>query len=480
MHLPRRLACSERPRRKDAARPPTVRCSRIVQAPSPSPLLLLLPRDADEPRAQPFGGDNVVPRAPLCAPLRKESRLYALLQGLRIIECASFIAAPSCALHLRQLGAEVIRIDPIGGGPDFKRWPQAPSGASFYWEGLQKGKRSIAVDFSRPEGRELVVDLITAPGRDAGVFVTNFPKDGFLAHERLAQRRADLISVRVTGWGDGGSAVDYTVNAGVGVPAMTGSPDAGEAPVNHVLPAWDLITGAYAAFVTLAAERDRLRSGRGQSVTIPLSDVALAALGNTGQIAEVLVGGDRPRYGNDLFGAFGRDFVTASGERVMVVAITRRQWTGLVAALELTEAVAALEASLGVSFVADEGLRFVHRAALFPLFARAIGSLSLAQVAARFDAHDVCWGPYRTLSQALREEPRLSLNSPLFTELDQPSGWRYPVPGAAATFAACDRQPGERAPHLGEHTDAVLADVLGLGSAAIGRLHDAGIVAGRS
>jgi 2-methylfumaryl-CoA isomerase len=404
--------------------------------------------------------------------------MYPLLSGLRIIECASFIAAPSCALYLQQLGAEVIRIDPIGGGPDFHRWPVSPRGDSFYWEGLQKGKKSVAVDFSRPEGRQLITDLITAPGAEGGLLVTNFPKDGFLSHERLRQHRQDLICVRVMGWSDGASGVDYTVNAALGVPYMTGGDDNGEQPVNHVLPAWDLLSGAYAAFVTLAAERDRLRTGRGQEITVPLSDVALAALANTGQVAEVLTGGDRPRYGNALFGAFGRDFATRDGERVMVVAITRRQWSGLVEALGLQQAIAQLESRLGVSFARDEGVRFVHREALFPLFEDAIRALTLQEARAAFDAKDVCWGPYLTLSRGLREDPRLSLASPLFQELTHPSGHRYPAPGAAATFAGVAREAVRPAPKLGEHTDTVLAELLSLPPARIRELHAAGVVAG--
>ncbi|RZL91603.1 MAG: carnitine dehydratase [Variovorax sp.] len=404
--------------------------------------------------------------------------MYPLLTGLRIIECASFIAAPSCALHLRQLGAEVIRIDPIGGGPDFPRWPLSDSGHSYYWEGLNKGKKSIAIDLSRPQGRQLVAELVTAPGADRGILVTNFPKDGFLAHERLQPLRPDLITVRVMGWRNGDPAVDYTINAALGIPFMTGGEENGDCPVNHVLPAWDLLTGAYAAFVTLAAERVRLRTGRGQEATVPLSDVALAALGNMGQIAEVLAEGDRPRSGNALFGAFGRDFVTAEGERVMVVAITRRQWTGLLAALNLEQAVAQTESRFGISFERDEGLRFVHRDALFPMFEQAIGALPLEQLRMRFDAAGVCWSPYLKLSRALREDPRLSLASSMFSELDHPSGHRYPAPGAAATLSGAVREPGVRAPRLGEHTDDVLADVLSLSSTRIGALHDAGLVAG--
>jgi 2-methylfumaryl-CoA isomerase len=404
--------------------------------------------------------------------------VYPILNGLRVVECASFIAAPSCALHLLQLGAEVIRIDPVGGGPDFRRWPVAGNGSSLYWEGLNKGKKSIAIDFSKPQGRALAAELITAPGRDAGLFVTNFPKEGFLADAALRERRPDLITVRVAGWNDGSPAVDYTVNAALGVPYMTGSAANGDAPVNHVLPAWDLLTGAYAAFAALAAERHRRDTGAGQEVLVPLSDVALTSLGHMGQIAEVLAGGDRPRMGNALYGAFGRDFATADGQRVMVVAITARQWSGLVQALRIGAAVAELEGALGVSFARDEGTRFQHREALFPLVEGVIASHRLDELQTRFDGHGVCWSPYRTLGAALREEPRFSTERELFTTLDHPSGQRYPAPGAAASFGAAVRQAVARAPLLGEHTDEVLAEVLSLSSAQIGALHDAGIVAG--
>lgn len=402
--------------------------------------------------------------------------MYSILTGLRVIECASFIAAPSCALHLQQLGAEVIRIDPIGGGMDFHRWPVSPDGHSLYWEGLNKGKRSVAIDLSRPEGRQLAIELITAPSPDAGVLVTNYPQKSFLDHAALSRLRPDLISVRVLGWRDGSSAVDYTVNAALGLPHMTGSAANGSDPVNHVLPAWDLLTGAYAAFALLAAERQRSRTGKGQELSVPLSDVALASLGHTGQVAEVLTSGDRPRYGNALFGAFGRDFATADGERVMVVAISGRQWTGLLQALGLQQAVAQLEATLGVSFVADEGQRFTHREALFPMFEEAIGALPLAALRSRFDTNGVLWSRYQTLRTALEREPRLSLDTPLFSVLDHPSGLRYPAPGAAASFHAEQRQDAVRAPRLGEHTDEVLAQVLSLSSTRIGQLHDAGII----
>src|ERR1700730_4839473 len=102
------------------------------------------------------------------APGKDVARMYDLLAGMRVVEAAAFIAGPSCGLHLAQMGAEVIRIDQIGGGPDFRRWPRAPEGGvSLYWEGLNKAKKSVALDLSRPEGRELAARIATAPGDHA-------------------------------------------------------------------------------------------------------------------------------------------------------------------------------------------------------------------------------------------------------------------------------------------------------------------------
>ena len=404
--------------------------------------------------------------------------MYDILNGLRIVEGSSFIAAPSCGLNLALLGAEVIRFDAIGGGPDFRRWPLAPGGASLYWEGLNKGKQSIAINLSQPEGRELAARLVTAPGENAGLFVTNYPAEGFLSHARLAARRADLVTVRVMGWADGRNAVDYTVNAAVGVPAMTGPAGEGSMPVNHVLPAWDLLAGAQAAFSLLAAERSRCLTGAGREIRIPLGDVAMETLGHLGQIAEVTLSGhDRPRSGNDIYGAFGRDFRTRDGRRVMLVAITARQWTSLVQALALAVPVAALEAELGLSFDADEGLRFEHRMRLNPLVEAAVGALTLAELDAALTAHDACWEPYRSLKEALDDDPRFSAANPLFTMMDHPSGHRYLTPGASVTLTGAARRPPVRAPLLGEHTEEILERLLGLPGHEIARLHDEGIVA---
>ncbi len=403
--------------------------------------------------------------------------MYDLLKGMRVVEGSAFIAGPSCGLHLAQLGAEVIRFDAIGGGPDHRRWPLAPGGgASLYWEGLNKGKKSIAIDLSRPEGREIAVAIATAPGPDAGLFLTNYPVKGFLSHEALKARRGDIITVRVMGWADGSPAVDYTINAAVGIPAMTGPADSSE-PVNHVLPAWDLLGGAYAAFAMTAALLRRRTTGEGAEIRVPLSDLAASSVSHLGQVAEVLSQGDRPRMGNDLFGAFGRDFLCADGTRLIVVAITPRQWSGLLSTLGIGEDIARIEAQRGVSFAKDEGARFVHRAALFPLFEAAFASRTAADLAPAFDAGGVTWGRYQTLREAVDGDARLFIANHLFQTIEHPSGLTYPASGPAATLAGEGRGAVIRAPLLGEHSDEILATVLGLSGQEIGRLHDAGLVA---
>jgi 2-methylfumaryl-CoA isomerase len=402
--------------------------------------------------------------------------MYDLLSPLRVVEAASFIAAPTAGLYLGQFGAEVIRIDQIGGGPDFRRWPLSGGGASFYWEGLNKGKKSVAIDLSRPEGRELMTELIAAPGDQGGLFLTNFPVGGFLEHSRLAERRRDLITTRIMGAADGTPAFDYTVNCALGYPYLTGPASLGEQPVNHVLPAWDLMTGAYAAFSMLAAERRRRETGEGQEMRVPLSDVGIATFANLGQLAEGLQDGDRARLGNDVYGVLGRDFRTRDGQRIMIMAITARQWTGLVEALEIGDAISGLEAKTGVSFARDEGLRFEHRDTLLPMIETVVASRDLVELGTALTRLGCCWGPYQSMAEAARSESMVGQN-PIFSSLHHPSGQTYPAPGAMATIPQLERTPAIRAPHLGEHTDQILADVLGLSSGAIGELHDRGLVA---
>jgi 2-methylfumaryl-CoA isomerase len=403
--------------------------------------------------------------------------MKGILSGLRIVEGSAFVAAPLGGMTLAQLGADVIRFDPLGGGLDYRRWPVTATGRSLFWAGLNKGKRSIAIDIQSPRGQEIVTSLICAPGKNNGIFLSNFPPRGWLAYDRLRSGRADLIYVSVLGDRHGGSAVDYTVNPRVGFPAITGPQD-DKREVNHVLPAWDNITGQMAAVGLLAADRHRLLTGAGQHVQVPLLDVALATVGHLGFIGEAAINGtERARYGNDLFGGFGRDFETSDAERVMIVGLTSRQWTAIVKATELKAQIDAIGVSLGLD-LREEGNRFLAREELCAVVGAWVKSKTLSEVSHTFTAGDVCWCVYQTVRRMLAEDPECSEQNPLFRRVAQPGIGEYLMPATPIDFSAVPRLAPLPAPALGQHTDEILGEVLGLSAGQIGQLHDAGIVAG--
>src|SRR5579862_5180650 len=402
-----------------------------------------------------------------------------LLEDLRIVEFSAFVAAPLGGMTMAQFGAEVIRIDPVRGALDYNRWPVTESGASLYWAGLNKAKRSVALAFDKPEGRELARAIATAPGPGGGIVLTNLPPFPGLDYASLRAQRDDVILLRLTGNRDGSAAVDYTVNAASGFPLVTGNQGATAGmPVNHVLPAWDIAAGLYLATALLAAERHRGRTGAGQEVTAALSDVMLAMVGHLGYIGDVHINGQaRPAIGNDLYGSFGRDFATADGSRLMIIALTPRQWRALGRATGLADKLAMVGAIMDADLETETG-RYKARDAIAAVLARWCAARTLDEIRAAFTGSGVLWGPFQDFVELVRDDPRCSAANPLFAEVDQPGIGSYPMPGLPLDFTASPRQPTRPAPRLGDDTDAVLAQVLGLPDAEIARLHDAGIVAG--
>ena len=137
--------------------------------------------------------------------------MYNILKGLRVVEATSFVASPSAGLYLAQLGAEVIRVDHVKGGPDYNRWPKADNGSSFYWEGLNKAKKSVSLNLKTTEGREILKRLAASGGESGGILLTNFLVGGFLSYENMKELREDIIVARVMGQANGGPAVDLSL-----------------------------------------------------------------------------------------------------------------------------------------------------------------------------------------------------------------------------------------------------------------------------
>jgi 2-methylfumaryl-CoA isomerase len=396
----------------------------------------------------------------------------APLDGLTVLEISSFVAAPLGGMTLAQLGAEVIRIDPIGGGADHTRWPLAPSGTSLYWTGLNKAKKSVTLDFHDPRAQAIIADLVVASGPDGGIVLTNAAGRSWLGYDRLSGVRPDVIHLQIQGSHDGSAAVDYTVNAGIGFPMITG-PEELQTPVNHVLPTWDIACGLYAAVGLLSAERHRRRTGEGSQITLALEDVALALAGHLGFLAEAQLGDDRPRIGNHLFGGFARDFAAADGERVMVATVSGRQFADLAAATGLADPLAELERLLGADFAAD-GDRYAHREVIAALLAPWFAGRTVAEIGRAFDGTSVLWSRYRRFTDLAADG--VLAGNPLFGGIDQPGVGTLLAP--ASPLAQEGRAGPAPAPVLGADTADVLTGLLGLSAQEAAALADQGVTGG--
>jgi 2-methylfumaryl-CoA isomerase len=401
--------------------------------------------------------------------------MTGILAGLRIVEGSAFIAAPLGGMTLAQLGADVIRFDDIRGGLDSDRWPVTKDGKSIYWAGLNKGKRSIAVDLRSPKGRELLTALIAAPGEGGGIFTTNMPARGWLAYEELAKKRADLIALNIVGDRHGTANVDYTVNAVTGFPLVTG-PVAHRGPVNAVAPPWDLATAYAGAMAILAAERHRRLTGKGQKILLPLQDMALAATSALGYVGEAVINQvDRPRTGNEIYGTFGRDFRTKDGRWLMICIFSDRHVDALAEAGGFREKFAEIERVKRVDLKTDAG-RWTVRAELCAVIEAWVASQTAAEAGMALAKAGALWSPYLSFRE-LAHHPVLREN-PMFVDLEQPGIGRYPVAASPLQFGAFERAAPEPAPLLGQHTDEILSGILGLPAQEIAKLHDQKVVSG--
>lgn len=398
---------------------------------------------------------------------------YPFLTGVSIIESSAFVPAPLAGMALAQFGADVIRVDAIGGGIDYRRAPLARDhGRSLFWTSLNAGKRSLAIDFRKPEARELLQEMVIRTGN----LLTN-RASSWLSHDELVKRRKDLISCTIEGNPDGSSAMECTLQSATGLP-MLARKRLDDRPANTPFPAWDVITAYQAAFSFVAAINRRLLTGEGASIKLAMSDVAFSTMSHLGLMAEAQICGiDRGPTGNDIYGAFGRDFVTADGAYVMVVAITQPQWRALINSCQAHDEIARAEKSSGLDFQ-DEHQRYKGRELIAKILAPWFAARTLTEVESALNALQVSWGKYATLKQLLDNDPRVGAQNPVFEQRTTPGVGEHLSAHLAARFEGLARTPCAGAPLLGTHTDEILHTVLGLSGSEIARLHDAKVIAG--
>ena len=391
------------------------------------------------------------------------------LTGLRVLELGSFIAGPFAGQLLGDLGAEIIKIETPGAGDPMRAWGVTIDGRSLWWPAIARNKQSVAVDLRTDRGHDLVRDLVG----HVDIVIENF-KPGTLAkwglaYDALAVRNPALILTHVSGFGQSGPRAHEPGFGAIGE-AMGGirhtTGDPGLAPARAGISLGDALAALFAVIGTLAAVNERHRSGRGQEVDVAIYEAVLALMESTVADFE-LAGVVRARSGGLLPGvAPSNAYPTADGRDVVIAANADAVFARLVDAMERPDLA---------SPYATHAARADRQLELDGLVADWTRGLEAEVVLARLERHSVPSGLINTA-------PDLAADSHIAARdmiLRLAAGFERAVP-MAGIVPKFSRTPGavrSVGPELGEHTDAVLRDVLGLDENAIAELRGASVVA---
>ena len=396
---------------------------------------------------------------------------------MRVLDLSRVLAGPWASQVLADLGAEVIKVERPGGGDDTRGWGppwlRDPSGAetseSAYFLSANRGKKSITVDLTRPEGQDLVRRLAAC----SDVVLENYKVGALdrygLGYADLSALNPRLVYCSITGFGQTGpyrqrAGYDFLIQGMGGLMSLTGEPD-GE-PMKVGVAVLDIVTGMYAATAVLAALAHRERSGRGQHVDLALLDVQVATLANQAQ--SYLVTGSNPRRLGNAHPSIVpyQAFATADGHIILAVG-NDGQFA------RFCQVAGRPDLAADERFRANAG-RVLHRAALVPELERVLAMRPSSDWIASLEAAGVPCGPINDLGQVF-EDPQVRARG---MRLEVP----HPLAGTASLVASPIRlsgmpvAPGTAPPTLGQHTHEVLAEVLGLDEATRASLREVGVI----
>ncbi len=391
------------------------------------------------------------------------------LAGLRVLELGSFIAGPFAGQLLGDLGAEVVKVEPPGTGDPMRSWGVTIDGRSLWWPAIARNKRSVAIDLRPERGRELVRELTGS----VDVVIENF-KPGTLAkwgmpYEALVAVNPRLVLTHVSGFGQSGPRAHEPGFGAIGeamggIRHTTGDPD--RAPARAGISLGDALAALFAVIGTLAAVNERHHSGRGQEVDVAIYEAVLALMESTVADFE-LAGVRRGRSGGFLPGvAPSNAYPTADGRDVVIAANADAVFARLVEAMARPD--------LAQPF-ATHAARAARQVELDDEVAAWTRELDAADVLARLDRASVPSGLINTA-------PDIAADSHIAARdmiVRLAAGFERAVP-MAGVVPKLSRTPGAVrtvGPELGEHTDAILGELLGLDDDTITELRAAGVVA---
>lgn len=398
--------------------------------------------------------------------------MHSPLTGLKVLDASRVLAGPFCGQLLADLGAEVIKLERPGAGDDTRSWgpPFFGPQLSAYYLCANRGKRAFALDLGKPEGLKLFHDLIDK----SDVLIENFRTDSAekmgLAPKDLLARHPKLIACSITGFGQTGPlskdpGYDLAIQALSGLMSVTGPVEGPPCKVGVAMA--DILTGMYAAVGILACLRARESSGHGYHIDLALLDCAIAAQINLAQ-AYLLTGKVPPRPGNTHFQIVPYAVFKASDGWVALNVGNDSQWQHFCTAAE------APELASDSRFMTNP-LRVQNRAELFPKLDAIFKTRTVSDWCDRLENVRVPHAPVNDYAGVFANEQVLSRG--MKVKVTDHEGKPVDLLGTPFHLTGAELPAPTFPPRLGEHTDEVLNEFLGLDAARLAALRQAGVVA---
>ncbi|WP_119687967.1 CaiB/BaiF CoA transferase family protein [Pseudomonas putida] len=403
------------------------------------------------------------------------------LSHLRVLDLSRVLAGPWSGQILADLGADVIKVERPGSGDDTRAWGppflkdvqgENTSEAAYYLS-ANRNKRSVTIDFTQPEGQRLVRELAAK----SDIVIENFKVGGLAAYgldyASLKLVNPRLIYCSITGFGQTGpyakrAGYDFMIQGLGGLMSLTGRPDGeeGAGPVKVGVALTDILTGLYSTVAILAALANRDQAGVGQHIDMALLDVQVACLAN--QAMNYLTTGNPPRrLGNAHPNIVPyQDFPTADGDFILTV--------GNDGQFRKFAEVAGQPQWADDPRFATNKLRVANRSQLIPLIRQATVFKTTAEWVSQLEAAGVPCGPINDLAQMFQDPQVLARG--LAVSMPHALGGSVPQVASPIRLSETPVEYRRAPPLLGEHTEEVLGDVLGLDGDALGRLRSAGVL----
>ena len=393
----------------------------------------------------------------------------APLAGIRVLDLTRVLAGPFCAMMLGDMGAEVIKVEEPGKGDDTRSWPPFVEGESTYFMSVNRNKQSVTLNLKAPEGRK----IFQALARKSDVLLENFrpgtmDKLGF-GYKALARLNPRLVYCSVSGFGESGpeahrAGYDLVIQAESGVMDLTGFSDGPPVKVGNSV--GDLVAGMSAAHGVVLALLARTRTRRGQKVEISMLDVMAALL--TYQAGIYFGTGQRPtRRGNAHPSIVPYEVFRAADAFVVLGVANNSLW------IKCCGALGRPELAQDPRFD-TEAKRVQSRATLVPLLNEILGTRAAADWVRQFEAVGIPAGLIKSVAEVCESE-HLKARGMIVT-LPHPRARKVTVMGVPVRLHATPGKAATAPPLIGQHTDAVLRRLVGLGNPAIARLRAQGVV----